>query len=164
MTVASTFPAAAGLFYGYMQTAAAAFPAMNLGVFFGFPVENITAQYLQLGRYEDGLLAAEDAETDWDTFPVAAKRRTEKYSLYGCIRTWSGETDPQGRLNDCFALYGALYEQVLSDPRGNGLLTPSGSWARLGWRVKEFGPLGQKNGWGCVLDLELSLANAITVG
>lgn len=162
MTVTSSAPGAISVFYSYMQTVAEANPAMNLEVFFGKPTQNVTAQYLQIGRYTDGILAAPDAETDWESFPAAAKRRSEKYSLYGCIRTWAGQVDQQGRLNDCFALYDALYEEILSDPRGSGTLTGSGAWGPLTWTVEQFGPIAA--GWGCVLGLELHVVNAITVG
>jgi hypothetical protein len=146
-----------------MQTVAAANPTLNAGSYFGEPVERVTNNFMMLGSYADGsLIVPNTFETDWAGMPVAAKRRNEKYALAGCIRSWDGNVDPQTRVSEAFTMLDGLHEQIVSDPRGSGNLSPSGSWGDFNVSMEACGVLGE--GWGVILAFELYVINARLTG
>lgn len=163
MSFISTIPGAVAVLEGYMSTVASASSVSDVNVYVGYSAPTPSYNYMMVGDYEEGLLMTRIAST-WATFPAAAKRRTEEYSLVGHIRTWAGGYDWQSRLNDAFALLDALQDQILGDPQGSGALTTAGAWGSFDSTMKANGPLGDPTGWGVVIEFELSVLNARVTG
>lgn len=161
-TFTSTVPGAVTTLYGYMTAVAAASTVLDVQAYVGLQLTP-SPNFMMIGDAETGLLVT-PVDSEWASMGAAAKRRTERYALQGCIKCWAGGIDWQSRLNDVTSLLDALQEQILSDPGGNGTLTPSGSWGAFNWRMEANGPLGDPAGWGVLLGFELQVINAQIVG
>lgn len=164
-SVTSTVPGAITALLGYMNTVASNNPALNIGVYLGEPISNVNDNFMAVGSFVDWSPVAPETYK-WAAIPGSAKLRSEEYSLQGVVRSLSGNSTDQDkldRLNDVFTILNALHEEILNDYFASGALSGPGAWGELRVTMEAFGPLGGV-GFGAVLGFELEVVNAQLAG
>lgn len=159
MAIVSTVGPAIAVLAGYFDTVAAGLPGLNIGVYTGLPVENVAENFLMVGDYPNGDETIVGYEQRWAAMGASAGLRSEEYSIACCLRAWSGDSDPAGRLSDAFSMFDAVARQLVADPGGSAQLTPSGSWGAVRLTMPVAGPIGGA-GWGVVLAFDVEVINA----
>ncbi len=157
MSLTSTVPGALSALETDLQAVATANPSLDVGVYLGVPIANVTNNYLAISEWETGELIV-NYRQEWAGLPANPPRRSEEYGIPVTIRAWAGDSDPQSRIADLFTLVDGVLGAVQADPQASGALTSSGSWQATELTIPESGPLGGK-GFGVVAQLIIEITN-----
>ena len=156
-TVTSTVPGAVAVLLQHFEAIAQANPALDVGVSLGKPTERVSDNYLIVGDVDTGQLLSAYSLKFMSS--VSANRHEEEYGINCSLRVWKGDIDQLARLTEAFRLFKGVTSALQNDPKGNGQLTPSGTWQVSEMGIPVNGAFGDPAGWGVVMEFIVHVFN-----